>query len=256
MKRFRHSWERTLIVAIPLFLVGIFLIILSANVQKPWLATPLVNIGSFLLASVVLAIIFEFLQKRTFLEEVFEEARIVGQVREAKLSGFSTQFHDGVPWAELFQKNTHLQAMFAYASTWRNVHQEHIRRFLEQKSSSLSVILPNPEIPAIVDELGLRFQTNGDEVAARIRDAQAFIEDLARKYPGQINLYFVDRSPTFTFYIFETDVVFSTYRHRPDRGPIITLMGSRGGDLYRFVRDEWRGLTDEETNGGIVRKVL
>lgn len=238
--------DRTFLVAIGGVLIGSAILVLGSNLPRGWLSTLLVNSGSFVIASVAMALIFEFWQLRTLLEDLYDHARITTQLRQAKLAGFSVAFHDGVPWEQLFADSSSLRMMVAYAATWRNSQQTRLEAFLAKPGSVLEVVLPNPGVEQVVAELATRFGASPSDLAARIQEAVAFFQDLQSRANGVVRVFLYGRAPHYTFYLFDRRAVFTTYRHRPGRGPILTLLADRGGEMYTWLRDECESLVGDE----------
>lgn len=244
---------RTWVAALSAVILAILLMVLGGAVRLSWLSILLYNIGSFLLASVVIALIFEFWQLKIFLEELFEEAKITDQVRRARILGFSTTFHDGVAWEELFERSSQLDILFVYGSTWRNTHQHRLEKLLARPRSRLGVVLPDRENTVVLAEMAERFGRTPEDLRARIQEAEEFFRGLAERLPGEVTIYALGRSPTFTFYRFNTKAVFTTYRHSPGKGGIITMVVDREGEFYEWIRAEWHGITREGVRNGMTR---
>lgn len=248
--------DRTFLLAVLGILVGGVLLVIGANVSPTWLSILLFNVGAFVIASVAMALIFQFWQLRSLLDDLYEHARITTQLRQARLSGFSVAFHDGVPWEELFTGSASLQLMVAYAATWRNAQQARLEALVDKAGSRLEVILPNPEAVEVCEELGRRFDTNVDETKKRIEEAIQFYRVLQSRTKGTMRIYLYNRPPLFTFYIFDRRAVFTTYRHSRGRGPILTLMADRGGEMFTWLTEEWNAITGAESkSSGVVREL-
>jgi hypothetical protein len=250
---FQRSTEKMIIAALLGLLLGAAGLVIGAHLESTWISVLLINIGSFIIASVVMALIFEFWQLRGLLDDLFRHARIAEQIQRAQLSGFSVSFYDNVPWDELFKESNHLNIFVAYASTWRNTHHTHLQEFVSKRDTSLEVVLPDPEMSEVVSELALRFGISGDEVKKRIREAFEYFRGLGDHTQGIVRIYYLARAPQFTFYRFNNRAVFASYRHRPGRGTILTLVANRGGEFYEWVRDEWYGITRDGLSAGITR---
>ena len=97
-------------------------------------------------------------------------------------------------------------------------------------------------------EFGRRFQVSPDEVRGRIMEAIAFFVDLRAQahQRSEVKIYLVAQTLQFSFYQFNRRVVFASYKHRPGRGSIITLLADRGGELYSWISDEWDGIAGGE----------
>lgn len=248
-----RSLQSTLVASLIGLVVGALFLLFGAHVEKDWLSILLLNVGAFVIASVAMAVIFEFWQLRSLLDDLFTAARVSEQLQRAQLSGFSVAFHDNVPWEELFNESNRLNLMVAYAATWRNTHQARLRSFLEHQDARLDVVLPDPNVQLTLDELAQRFGIAPDEVRTRIEEAFEFFKELDQAATGTVRVYYCTRTPHFTFYRFNNRVVFATYRHRPGRGPILTFVANRGGEFYDWIRDEWYGITREGSTTGMTR---
>ena len=175
-----RTLQRTIIIALSLTIVSCLLIVAAQALPagKTWLATILTNVGSFFLASVVLGVVFEVWQKKTFLEEVFAEAKIVEQIRAAGLIGYSPGFYETVDWSALFAKSTSLDIFFAYGATWRNIHQQQLEQLVSRNGARLRVVLPDPTNETVLKEMSSRFSLPEAELVRRIEEAIGFFKDL------------------------------------------------------------------------------
>lgn len=189
--RFERSFHRTLIVALVALLIGGFLLVLGTTSDRRWLATPATHVGSFVIASVVMAVIFEFWQLRGLLEDVFAQARIAEQLKRARITGFSTAFHaqDQVPWPRLFRESNRLDIVLAYGRTWRNTHDQELRRFLSRSDVVLEVVLPDPDSDPVMNEMASRFSISVTELRARIDEAEGHFRSIGGDAAGTVRVY-------------------------------------------------------------------
>ena len=252
--KLEHSTLRTHIAALSFLLLGSLLLVLASHVKTPWLSVLLLNVGSFIIASVVMTLIFRFWQLRGLLDDLFRHVGVAEQIQRARLSGCSVSFYEIVPGEELFTESNRLDLMVSYAATWRNTHESQLERFLARADAQLNVVLPDPDVKTTLNELGTRFGLESGEVERRIRESATFFQHLGVGARGTVRIYYFARAPHFTFYRFNNRVVFASYRHRQARGPVLTLIGGRGGEFYDWIRDEWYGITREGLASGITRE--
>lgn len=255
MKRSERYKLRTAIAALTLILAGVLLLALGANVKVQWLSLLANGLGSFLIASVAIGLIFEFWQLRGLLDDLNEQARIIHEVAAARLSGFSASFYDSVPWEKLFLESTRLDMVFAYAATWRNAHQNHLERFLRRRDTQVQVVLPDPNQNVVINEMAHRFGTTPEQLKARIAEAEDFFRTLGSAAQGTVRIFHFGRSFTLTLYRFNSRAVLTTYRLPPNRGSVLTLVGDRGGELYEWVRDQWYGILKDGQEQGITQLI-
>lgn len=252
-----RSLLRTVIVALVALLIGVLLLVRGGTAESQWLATLATNVGSFVIASVVMAVIFEFWQLRGLLQDIFAQAAIVEQLKRARITGFSTAFYaqDPVPWPRLFADSNRLNILFAYGRTWRNLHDQELRDFVSRPNAVLEVVLPDRESEPVMNEMSLRFGITTVELRSRIDEAENFFRRLGNEGAGTVRVYRFAKALVFTFYRFNNRAVFATYRHRSERGPIVTMLADRGGELYEWLREEWYGIVQQEMDRGITSLV-
>ncbi len=168
---FEHSTQNTIIAALGALVFGGLLLVIGAHVEVSWISILLLNVGSFIIASVVMTLIFEFWQLRGLIKDLFRHAQVAEQLQRSQLSGFSVSFHDNVPWNDLFSESNRLNLFVAYATTWRNAHLAKLQHLVATEGAQLEVVLPDPDLPEILTELGKRFSARPDEIKSRIVDA-------------------------------------------------------------------------------------
>lgn len=252
--KYERSTLRMAIVALGFLLLGVLALVVGSNVETRWLSVLALNTGAFIIASVVMALIFEFWQLRGLLEDLFRQTGVAEQIHRSQITGFSVSFHDNVPWEELFRESNRLDLMVSWASTWRNTHHIRLQNFLARDDAELDVVLPDPEVRSTLEELGTRFGMDPEEVKRKITGATEFFQQLGAGAHGIVRIYYLARAPHFTFYRFNNRAVFASYRHRPGRGTVLTLVANRGGEFYEWIRDEWYGITRDGLASGMIRQ--
>jgi hypothetical protein len=253
---FERATTRTVIAALVFLFLGTLALVTGANVEMKWLSSLLTSVGSFVIASVVMTLIFEFWQLRGLVEDLFRHAGVAEQISRAQIGGFSVSLSDNVPWEELFLESNRLDLMVAYGATWRNTHHRRLERFIARAEAELQVVLPDPDSDVTMNELARRFEMPVQELRGRINEAAQFFRQLANGAPGWVRIHFLPRAPHFTFYKFSNRAVFASYRHSPGRGAILTLVAKGGGELYEWIRGEWYGIVGSKPGAGLTRLVF
>ena len=116
-------------------------------------------------------------------------------------------------------------------------------------------MLPDPDNDAILNELGRRFHMEGAEVRSKIQEAIQFFKSFQVSFPQKVDIYLMATCPTHTFYRFDNEAILALYPHHRGRTGVPTFVVERGGELYEFIRAEWRGLSEEGVKAGIVKKL-
>lgn len=255
--KLKNTTAKTILASIIGLLFGALLIMFGQSAKNDWLQILLTHTGSFVIASVAMALIFQFWQMRGLLEDLYRAMRWSEQMTASGVSGFSTSFHDNVQWDKLFdrKRGNKLNIMFAYASTWRNANQQRLENFLSDGQASVEVVLPDPEVEVVIEELAYRFAMTVEDLKTRIKDALDFFKTIGDNFPGKVRVYYMPKTLTFSFYRFNSHAVIASYRHQPNRGTIMTITARRGGDLYGWIRSEWYGIIGNNEVSGIAREV-
>lgn len=157
LMRLEKARSGTLLIAAIAIAGSLLLFLLAREVEPHWASIPLRHVGSFILASVALALIFEFWLRRRFLDDMFEAAGVTQQLRRSGITGFSVSFYDNVPWAELFSNNNRLDIVFSYAQTWRNRYRPQLQELLNRQGARLRVVFPDVDCDVAINELAHRF---------------------------------------------------------------------------------------------------
>jgi hypothetical protein len=251
------SWT---IVAIGMILLGgFFLYVSSADTVGSY---PVVkafsnNVGGVLLATGLISLLWELVSRRAFLSEVFSIARLSEDVKRSGLHRLTMDFQHEVEWPELLESARRIDVFVSYARTWRNQNLSRLRAFAERPGSQMNLILPDPDNEEVIRELARRYSTNPEAIRDRVNEAiSAFMLMFDRKKgaKGQLSIWVTTATPVFTFYRIDKKYILSTYRHRSDRGDILTLVCDRKGDLTDFIDREYEYLTDDSAAG--VRRVF
>ena len=157
--------------------------------QRLRLSITLQHLGSFMLASVAIALIFQLWQVRGLVEDMWEEAEIVKSLRSARLSRFTLDFQEAeVPWARLFRESDHVTILFLWGISWRGWHLTQLREFLQDEKAHLKVILPDAEKENLMQALALRF-LDADEIKRNIENAVQEFTQLGNQGKGKVTLF-------------------------------------------------------------------
>jgi hypothetical protein len=229
----------TVVGALVVFGIGVALIYVStgAGLWEPVLR----EIGSILLVTVTVGILWDLWSKRAFADEIWAKARLSHTLDAAGLAGFTLDFQQ-VPFQDLLENATRLDILFSYAETWRNHYIRQLNLIAATKGARIRVLLPDPDNQQVIQELSVRFDTQADSLRQRIREAKDFFcRDLHEKYPdgSDIQVWYFARAPHHTFYIIDNTAIIAMYYLQRGRGlSVPTFISKKGGSLYRFVLTE------------------
>jgi hypothetical protein len=246
----RLSEERLTYFAIIGTVVGIACLLVNwlGSPELPVLVVSLAgNIGSFLLATVVLGWIFTYYVNRDLMKEVVGKTRAVDLVTRVRLLELSTTFHGRIDWDAFITGTKTLDVFVVYARTWRQGNMDYLRQMLKAPGSSLRVLLPDYRNADVMSALAHRFHGNSVEWAGRVRDAGEAFLSLAEEEGavGSVQVVLVPNAPVVSFYIAESSAVLSGFTHRPNHS-VLTAHAASGGELYQYIVEERDALLDLE----------
>lgn len=206
-------------------------------------ATLLEESGAALFISGILAVLWELAGKRAFADEILAKANMSRDLADAGIDVAAYSFKDKrIDWDELFKSACRLDIFVAYGHTWRNTQSEHIDTLLSDADSKLRIILPDLESEEVVKSLSVRFEMEPDTVKQEIGEAIKFFERRKKKAKGSIEIYLTRVMPLFTFYRFNSKVVFALYNHRAGQQAVPSFVCDKEGFLFKFFSDEFEGI--------------
>jgi len=251
-----RSVLRTGIAVLGAIVVGGALLLLSYSADGRWYQRLLNDFGSIIIASIALVLIFDYWQKEAFFRELFQTAKFGAELKSSGLTGFSSSFQDDIDWDDLFKSSSHLDIFFVYGQTWRNNHVAKVESLLSRDKTRVRVVLPNPGARVVMDEIALRFNYDVPTLQSKIEKARSYFERLGTKYPGKVEIFYLSRSMTHSYYRFNSAAVLALYSHHPDRSAVPTFTANRGGDIYKFIRDEWYSVIENGVEKGYTLRVF
>jgi hypothetical protein len=245
---------RTIISSLILALTGVLLLVISefANWQKLlWLQSIFRDIGSLLIASIAIGLVWELFSKRAFYAEALSESRLVDDIVVTGLIGASAKWQGNVDWEKLFRTTETVKIFYAYGRTWRNTYHQQIDEFASRPNTRATIVLPNPDDPIVMGGISKRTGADAEDLANRVREsAQDFIEIFERYGRYKLTIWYVPFAPTYSYYCFDEKAVFSIYQHRLERAEVPTFIIEKGGTLYDFFNDEFEVFTNKSSPRG------
>ncbi len=247
--------------AVPFVVViGIGVLYISAREDcwknyKVW-QTVLQNVGSLLMVTVALSLLWELYGKRSFLDEVLSKAQISKEITFAGITKITDSFHHyDIDWKTYFSTVNKLDIFFAYARTWRNTYTEELQKVAAREGARIQIVLPDPEDKQVIVELARRFNYTEDKMKRLIRETETYFRNLSKSAGAngaQIDIWFLPAAPLFSFYRFDRVGILALYTHRRELVSVPTFVCEMGGTLYDYIRKEFKAMISE---GGLAKCV-
>jgi hypothetical protein len=195
--------------------------------------------GAVLVATVAIALLWDWVGKRAFADEILAKTNMSRDLSEAGIEIVSSSFQDKrIVWEELFKNACKLDLFISYGHTWRNSQIERIDKLLSDPDARIRVVFPDPDDADVVTALSTRYGLASDDLKKAILDAKSFFEYRKSRAKGSVEIYFTQIVPLLSLYHFNNKVVFALYNHREGRQPVPTFVVDRDGFLFEYFTRE------------------
>lgn len=209
------------------------------------------EIGSVLVVSISLTIFWELSTKRDFFAEIMHHVQLSENIKQAGVKSIevTASYISDFDWRGLIGNAKNVDILVAYGGTWRRSNRGTLTEFAKKSGTKMRVILPDPENTQLIQELARRFNSTLEDVQREIQQAKTEFISLFTQAgaKAKLEIWYHSASPVFSCYVFDNEVIFATYRHRPGQSIPIPMFSLGNGTLSTFVRDELAALTDPES---------
>lgn len=249
---------RAIIAGLIVATAGIGLMFLAYSVpwfrQHLYTQSVLVSLGGLLVASIAGTIVWELISKRAFQHEVLSLAGVADDVIAARLVKITTDFREGIDWAESMSRAVEVDFYFSYARTWRQHHHVALSQLAARRGVHVRLVLPDPQATHVVDELGRRYATTPIDIQARIREAHTeFVKMFSIANGATLGVWYLPQNPVFSLYRFDNIAVIALYPHRQGRMAVPTIVVEKGGSMYDFITAEFEAMVNDQA--GLAKRV-
>lgn len=235
---------RTWLTAIVVTALGILMLFL-AEFKVLWASNQSIqsilrDIGSLLIASVAISLLWELVGKRAFLDELLPKVRLSEDILSAGIIGFkSTVFGGEVDWDSLFHNVRELDILYSYGMTWFNFNRGRLNEAIK-RHIKVRVVLVDPDDDNTIAILARRYNQEAEQVKAKIKESVEYLTKLRDK-GAKISIWLLPAVPLYSFYRFDHTILISLYSHLPEeqsgKGPVFLL--DEKGILSKFVLEEF-----------------
>lgn len=243
---------------IAIFLGILFLVLYAFIPERPWFLLLFRELAGVIFAAVTLSLIWDFFQRRDFIEEILSTQHLVTEIDETGLIGISSKWHGEVDWDSLFKYVVEIDIFYIFATTWFTTNREAIARFVARKETKVNVLLPDPENEIVISYLAHRMNMSQEFVKTRIESAKEKYEKEFTKVKNggnRFSIWYSPVPPLYSYYRFDGSIIVTFYDHTFEKAENVpTLMVRRGGSLYQFFQKDIDFLFRDDP--AIARKVF
>lgn len=241
---------RTIIVSLITFIIGLTFLLIS-NIQflqaYPLVQSVVRDVGSLLVSTVAIAILWELVAKRAFLSELMAQIKIAEEVKEAGLIRIFSEPRQ-VNWNEMFESVKDLDIFFMYGRTWRSINGLNLEKMASLPNTKIRVILPDPTNQKLMEEWSGRIYKEPEELKKRIEEATDYFKTLKDLFNKKdFSLWYSTESPLYSCYRFDNTFVLTIYHHGSIKyKKVPTFVVEEGKYIYNFLKQEFESLIVEE----------
>lgn len=236
----------TVLVAIGFVAVGIFLLLLSSREYSStdiWIPSLLGQTGGLLVATGLIALVWDLVGKRAFTAEVLSRAQLRSDLVDSGLERVTGRYLTDVEWDDLFTASRSLDVVVAYASTWRSDSQGRIENLLARRNGKLRVFLPDPDDAETMSVLAQRFGTSSAALEGKVREAIKDFRAFASK--GDVEIYVRPGDAVFSCYQFDHKSVITLYSHSKERRWSVPTFVVADGFLREFIGSDIEAIKNQ-----------
>ncbi len=163
----QRTFLLTLLASLFIAIIGGFLIFL-VNDNSLWSDNSVWrsffrDLGSLLIVSVALALVWELSGKRSLVDEVYSKANIAQSIQGAGLTEVVFRGQD-IDWENLFNSAREVDLFFAYNSWWRTSNEVRLNKLAARKGVRIRLILPDVSDTTTAADLARRFSRTVDRL--------------------------------------------------------------------------------------------
>lgn len=240
---------QTLIISIVTALAGLGLLYLAG--RDDWWkhahgARALVDsLGALLIASVALGLIWEYAGKRGFARQILATASAGADLETLGIDRMSMNYIEVPDWAALFIGLQKLDVFVAYGRTWRRNNFQRLQQLAGTPGSRIRIFLADPDDELTMSSMAPRFNMTIEALKAAIMEARDEYAALPVGQGSTIEVFYRSGESLFSCYRLDGVAVLTMYTHSRQRMGVPTIQCRDGGQLYKFVRGEFKALESQ-----------
>ncbi|MFH0824409.1 MAG: hypothetical protein V2B18_16775 [Pseudomonadota bacterium] len=252
IKSARENTTLKLVVAVLAIVLGGFMLLVLSARRDLWIGyevcqTVVRDLGSLLLVTLFVSLLWEFLGKRGLLDEVLMNFGVAKELQNAGIKEAHRDFHS-IDWKPFFEDVREIDLFFAWAYSWRYNNTAALVKAASTKKVRIRIFLPDPNRQDIVSEMSRRFNRDADHVIGQIKDAIDYFGKLSNRQ-AQVEVHLVPTAPVFTLYRFDASAIVVFYSHSDEepKPSVPAIICEKGGWLYSFVVGQFAALSSMDS---------
>ena len=99
----------------------------------------------------------------------------------------------------------------------------------------MRIIVPDPELPDVVDTLDNRFSFKQGETYTRITDC---IDYYVNQLGPNIDVYLYKGTLQASYYLFDNHAIMGFESHKEKKAIVPAIKAMKGGDIYSYIQED------------------
>ncbi|MBY5928219.1 hypothetical protein KUV86_03730 [Halomonas sp. DP8Y7-3] len=176
-KKTKHDYplsnSKAWIIALLTILLAIALMALGSQLENGSICHSIANaVSSTLLAVGIVSFLYEFFLRATVGKEMLNLVGIKESISKNQITWAGRESE--VTWEKIFNKGSKIYILLPEPS-WLHQHWHGLKTKAEERSITITLLLPNPEGPKI-SQIAEFLSTSSDDLAAQINEASTMVE--------------------------------------------------------------------------------
>ncbi len=190
------------------------------------------------IATVILAnVLWEVIAKENFARSLLKQVKISENIAKSGIDAVYVDFRE-IDWKKEFENTKSFTAAFVYAYSWRSNNDSTIRAFASKGSrrKKMKIIVPDPEIDAIMSDLDRRFNFEKGETRRRVEDCIKYYCDLG------VAVYVFEGTLQSSYYLMDQVGIMSFFTHSKEKGTVPALRAVKTGNMYKYIDSDLQAM--------------
>jgi hypothetical protein len=227
------------IVSLVVFVISIGMIYISIDwIPSSWpvLREIVRSVGTLLIVSVVLGLIWDLFLRRSYTLELLEIVGLSSNINDSGLDKIGYRFGD-IDWKDYFNECKEFEMFISYGRSWRGTNELLIAALASRSKVKVRIALPDPKNDQLVNEMSVRYNKSPDEIRRLVNEA---IQDFNRIFKNckGYKLATVNTLPYYGYYRFDDRVIISLYNYGKEKVDVPTFFVSHGR-FHDFLINEF-----------------
>jgi hypothetical protein len=243
----KESLLRTLLATAVAVIIGLLLIAFTGGFEGATFRLILQNIGSFLVATVGLALLWELVTKQSLLQDIRTMFRLSESLYSSGISGF--ELADDSKWMLPVAHSKEVDILFGYheEGSWPNTRTLEALFQRVPPGGRVRVVIPHPEEDAVRECLKARLTKDPHDIGRNLKNIRADLNKLPARFPAiHWDLRLVKQAPLISYIRCDgsANVLLCKLVRDQEQSPILRLQSS--GELFDCFAGQFEALLNSE----------